>query len=204
MDNERWSMKGATALVTGGSKGIGRAIVEELARFGVVVHTCCRNEEELNAMLNQWKSMNLCVTGSVCDVSNHAQREKLMHEVQSIFNGKLDILVNNAGTGGPGWRPATQITSEEYSSLMATNFESSFHLSQLAHPLLKASGRGNVVFISSIAGTGGFPEGVAVYCCTKGAINQLGRALACEWAGDMIRVNCIAPGIIKTSMTQPF
>ncbi|KAJ3688700.1 hypothetical protein LUZ61_017864 [Rhynchospora tenuis] len=202
MINERWSVEGATALVTGGSKGIGRAIVEELARFGVAVHTCCRNEEELNAMLNQWRSMNLRVTGSICDVSNHAQREKLMDEVRTIFNGKLDILVNNVGTAGPAWKPAAQVTTEEYSSLMATNFDSSFHLSQLAHPLLKTSGNGSVVFISSIAGTQAFSEGFAVYCSTKGAMNQLAKALACEWAGDMIRVNSVAPGFITTPLSK--
>ncbi|XP_078149691.1 tropinone reductase homolog At5g06060-like [Carex rostrata] len=194
---ERWSMQGATALVTGGSKGIGRAIVEELARFGVAVHTCSRNEEELNTMLNQCKLMNLHVTGSVCDVSNRSQREELMDKIRTIFNGKLDILVNNAGGIGPGWIPVTQYTSEEYSNLMATNFDSCFHLAQLAHPFLKASGRGSVVFISSIAGSQGFP-GSAVYCSTKGAMNQLARALACEWAGDMIRVNCVAPGAVNT------
>ncbi|KAJ3688704.1 hypothetical protein LUZ61_017868 [Rhynchospora tenuis] len=172
MNNERWSMKGATALVTGGSKGIGRAIVEELARFGVAVHTCCRHEEELNTMLNQWKSMNLQVTGSICDVSNHAEREKLMDEVQTIFNGKLDILINNVGGLGPGMEPATEFTSEDYSSLMATNLDSSFYLCQLAHPLLKASGRGSVIFISSTVGTAGYAQGLAVYCSTKGSSKQ--------------------------------
>ncbi|KAJ3688705.1 hypothetical protein LUZ61_017869 [Rhynchospora tenuis] len=203
MTNKRWSIEGATALVTGGSKGIGRAIVEELARFGVAVHTCSRNEKELNAMLNQWKSMNLRVTGSVCDVSNHDERKKLMDEVRTIFNGELNIFVNNAGISGPCLKPTTQVTSEEYSSLMTINFDSCFYLSQLAHPLLKASGRGNVVFISSIAGTGGAPQGVAAYSSTKGAMNQLAKSLACEWAGDMIRVNCVAPGFITTSMSKP-
>ncbi|XP_078175452.1 tropinone reductase homolog At5g06060-like [Carex rostrata] len=198
---ERWSMQGATALVTGGSKGIGRAIVEELARFGVAVHTCSRNEEELNTMLNQCKLMNLRVTGSICDVSNRSQREELMDKIRTIFNGKLDILVNNAGGIGPGWIPVTQYTSEEYSNLMATNFDSCFHLTQLAHPFLKASGRGSVVFISSIAGSQGFP-GSVVYSSTKGAMNQLARALACEWAGDMIRVNCVAPGVVNTIIAE--
>ncbi|KAJ4785706.1 NAD(P)-binding Rossmann-fold superfamily protein [Rhynchospora pubera] len=202
MDNERWSMKGATALVTGGSKGIGRGIVEELARFGVSVHTCCRHEEELNAMLNQWRSINLHVTGSICDVSNRAERERLMDEVQTTFNGKLDILINNVGGLGPGMKPATEFTSEDYSSLMATNFDSSFHLCQLAHPLLKASGRGSVVFISSTVGTAGYAEGLAVYCSTKGALNQMAKALACEWARDNIRVNCVAPGWITTPMSK--
>jgi Tropinone reductase 1 len=123
-------------------------------------------------MLNQWKMMNLRVTGSICDVSNRAEREKLMDQIHTIFNGKLDILVNNAGGLGAGWKPATQYTSAEFSHLMATNFDSSFHLTQLAHPFLKESGRGNVIFISSIAGTAGFTEGAAVYSSTKGSLNE--------------------------------
>ncbi|KAJ4749566.1 Tropinone reductase-like protein [Rhynchospora pubera] len=90
---ERWSLKGNTALVTGGTKGIGRGIVEELAGFGVRVHTCARNEQDLNSLLDQWRKINLPVTGSVCDVSSRADREKLMEEVSSIFDGKLNILI---------------------------------------------------------------------------------------------------------------
>ncbi|OAY83471.1 Tropinone reductase [Ananas comosus] len=71
---------------------------------------------------------------------------------------------------------------------MATNFESAFHLSQLAHPLLKASGKGNIVFISSIAGIIGFPS-FSIYAATKGAMNQVTKNLACEWAGDNIRLH---------------
>ncbi|KAJ4821321.1 Tropinone reductase [Rhynchospora pubera] len=196
---ERWSLKGNTALVTGGTKGIGRGIVEELAGFGVRVHTCARNEQDLNNLLDQWRKINLPVTGSVCDVSSRADREKLMEEVSSIFDGKLNILVNNAGGGI--MKPAAEITAEEYYSCMATNFDSCFHLSQLAYPLMKASGRGNVVSISGIAGMGGIP-GCAHYGSAKGALNQLTRTLACEWAKDMIRVNCIAPGLIKTPLAQ--
>ncbi|XP_029122948.2 tropinone reductase homolog At2g29170-like, partial [Elaeis guineensis] len=137
------------------------AIVEELAGFGATVHTCSRNEAELNKCLEQWKSVNIRVTGSVCDVSSRAQREKLMDGVRSIFQGKLNILVsldcgaptyiNNAGAGIV--KPAMDFTTEEYSFLMATN--SSFHPSQLAQPLLKASEAGNIAFISSIVGVVG-------------------------------------------------
>ncbi|KAJ4797529.1 NAD(P)-binding Rossmann-fold superfamily protein [Rhynchospora pubera] len=122
-----------------------------------------------------------------------------MEEVSSIFEGKLDILVNNVG--GSGVKPAIEITAEDYSSCMALNFEACFHLSQLAYPLLKASGRGNVVSISSIAGIGSL-LGCAHYGSAKGAVIQLSRTLACEWAKYMIRVNCIAPGIINTPLTQ--
>ncbi|XP_072954546.1 noroxomaritidine/norcraugsodine reductase-like isoform X1 [Typha angustifolia] len=194
---QRWSLSGMTALVTGGTKGIGHAIVEELAGFGATVHTCSRNEVELKKCLQEWADMNLVVTGSVCDVSSRAERERLMERVSSIFQGKLTILINNAGTGIV--KPTLDCTAEEYSYLMATNLESSFHLSQMAHPLLKASGRGSIVFISSIAGLKSF-KNMSIYSATKGALNQLTKNLACEWANDSIRTNCIAPGPIATPL----
>ena len=72
---------------------IRHAIVEELARFGAAVHTCSRNEAELNECLQQWRALNLKITGSVCDVSSDVEREKLMQTVNSVFHGKLHILV---------------------------------------------------------------------------------------------------------------
>ncbi|KAJ1685184.1 hypothetical protein LUZ63_016574 [Rhynchospora breviuscula] len=122
-----------------------------------------------------------------------------MEEVSSIFEGKLDILVNNVGGGS--MKPAIEITAEDYSSSMALNFEACFHLSQLAYPLLKLSGRGNIVSISSIAGIGA-THGCAHYGSAKGAVIQFSKTLACEWAKDMIRVNCIAPGTINTPLAQ--
>ncbi|THU66350.1 hypothetical protein C4D60_Mb05t13220 [Musa balbisiana] len=95
-DRERWSLVGAAALVTAGTRGIGHAIVEELARFGAAVHTCARNEAELEKCLQRWGAMHLKVTGSVCDVSSPTEREKLMERVKSIFNGKLNILVSRS------------------------------------------------------------------------------------------------------------
>ncbi|XP_038988417.1 noroxomaritidine/norcraugsodine reductase-like [Phoenix dactylifera] len=196
---KKWSLDGTTALVTGGTKGIGHAIVEELAGFGATVHTCSRTEAELNKCLERWKSLNIHVTGSVCDVSSRAEREKLMEDVRSIFQGKLNILVNNAGASIG--KPAVDFTAEEYSFLMATNLESAFHLSQLAHPLLKASGAGSIVFISSIAGVVAIGN-LSIYAATKGAINQLTKNLACEWIEDNIRVNCVVPGFIRTPLVK--
>ncbi|CAL4979033.1 unnamed protein product [Urochloa decumbens] len=199
---ERWSLTGATALVTGGSKGIGHAIVEELARFGARVHTCSRNAADLEECRRQWAEKGLLVTVSVCDVGVHADREALMATVKDTFAGKLDILVNNAGQ--VIFKPAMETTAEEYSRLMATNLESCFHLSQLAHPLLgnaTIAGGESIVHVSSIAGFFGFPA-LAVYCTSKGGMNQLTRSLAAEWAGDNIRVNCVAPGVITTDMSK--
>nr|AFC98466.1 short chain alcohol dehydrogenase-like protein [Atriplex canescens] len=84
---------------------------------------------------------------------------------------------------------------------MATNFESAYHLSQLAYPLFKASGKGNIVFISSIGSIMAFDVG-SVYGAAKGAMNQLAKNLACEWAKDNIRANAVAPGVIWSTLTE--
>lgn len=90
---EKWSLEGTTALVTGGSKGIGYAIVEELANFGARVYTCSRNENELQKCLDIWRKKGLKVEGSVCDLLSHTEREKLMKNIEDVFDGKLNILV---------------------------------------------------------------------------------------------------------------
>ncbi|KAG5557822.1 hypothetical protein RHGRI_007908 [Rhododendron griersonianum] len=185
----RWSLTGMTALVTGGTRGIGHAIVEELATLGATVYTCSRNEAELNRCLQGWAAKGFSVSCSVCDASSRPQLEQLFDKVSSLFNGKLSILINNVGTNIR--KPTTEYTSVEYSMLMATNFESAYHLCQLAYPLLKASGVGSIMFISSVAGLVHVGSG-SIYGASKGAMNQLTKNLACEWAKDNIRCNCVA------------
>ncbi|XP_066384737.1 tropinone reductase homolog At2g29150-like [Miscanthus floridulus] len=91
---ERWSLAGATALVTGGSKGISHAIVEELAGFGVRVHTCSRSAADLEACRRRWSEKGLHVTVSACDLAVCADRERLMETVKATFDGKLDVLLS--------------------------------------------------------------------------------------------------------------
>ncbi|KAH1196686.1 Tropinone reductase [Glycine max] len=172
----RWSLKGNNALVTGGTRGIGHAVVEELAEFGATVVEC---------MLEGVEQKGFSVSGLVCDASSPPQREKLIQQVATAFNGKLNILVNNVGTNVR--KPTIEYTAEEYSKLMATNLDSAYHLSQLAYPLLKASGNGSIVFISSV----------------EAAIDQLTKYLACEWAKDNIRSNSVAPWYTLTSLEEP-
>ncbi|CAL9234783.1 unnamed protein product [Arabidopsis halleri] len=200
-DNSRWSLGGMTALVTGGSKGLGKAMVEELAMLGARVHTCARDETQLQERLREWQAKGFQVTTSVCDVSSRDQREKLMETVSSIFQGKLNILVNNVGTCIT--KPTTKFTEQDYSFLMATNLESTFHLSQLAHPLLKASRSGSIVLMSSAAGVVHINVG-SIYGATKGAMNQLAKNLACEWASDNIRVNSVCPWFIATPLANNY
>ncbi|CAH1446775.1 unnamed protein product [Lactuca virosa] len=197
--SNRWSLQGMTALVTGGTRGIGHAIVEELAEHGATVHTCARNESELNSCLKGWVDKGFEITGSVCDVSLQHDREKLMKDVSCLFDGKLYILVNNVGTNIR--KPMVELTSKEFTTLMSTNFESVFHICQLAYPLLKASKTGSVVFTSSVSAFVSL-KSMTLQGATKGAINQLTRNLACEWAKDGIRSNAVAPWYIKTSMVE--
>ncbi|OMO79069.1 Short-chain dehydrogenase/reductase SDR [Corchorus olitorius] len=197
----RWSLQGMTAVVTGGTKGIGYAIVEELCGFGARVHTCSRNETDLNKCLIDWQAKGFQVTGSVCDVSSQDQREKLINTVSSEFDGKLNILINNVGTNIP--KPTPNFTKEDFSFIMGTNFESAYSLCQLAYPLLKASGAASIVFLSSVCGVVSISVG-SIYGATKGAMNQLAKYLACEWAKDNIRVNSVAPWFIRTPLAEPY
>ncbi|TXG74160.1 hypothetical protein EZV62_002739 [Acer yangbiense] len=206
----RWSLQGMTALVTGGSRGLGHAVVEELAELGASVHMCTIDEAELNKCTQEWEMKGFKVSGSICDVSSRAGRVKLMDQVSNLFNGKLNILcdpaptqINNVGTNVV--KPTVEYSEEDFRFVMATNFESAYHLSQLAHPLLKSaasSGFASIVFMSSGAGIVSVSVG-SLYGVTKGAMNQLAKNLACEWARDNIRANAVAPYFVRTSLTEP-
>ncbi|XP_038713807.1 tropinone reductase homolog At2g29330-like isoform X2 [Tripterygium wilfordii] len=215
--DRRWSLQGMTALVTGGTSGIGLAVVEEFAGLGATVHTCSFNESQLNECLRHWESKGFQVTGSFCDLTSRTQREELMATVSSLFHGNVETLkpnlcfpsqtcvrqgklINNVGTGLV--KPAIEFTADDFSFMTSTNVESGFHLSQLAQPLLKNSGAGSIVFMSSVAGVVSLDVG-ALYGLTKGALIQLTKNLACEWAKDNIRVNAVALWFVKTELTKP-
>jgi len=195
---ERWNLENKKALVTGGTKGIGRAIVEEFLTHGADVHVVARNSEDINQMAEKFIFEKERLHFSALDMSKASDREQLLREVKGRWKS-LDMLVNNVGTNIR--KPAKDYTEEEYSKIFSTNLHSAFDLSVKMHSLLKESGNASIINISSVAGLGHMRTGV-VYGMTKAALNQMTANLAVEWAPDSIRVNAIAPWYIQTPLAE--
>ena len=194
--NKRWTLDNKTALVTGGTKGIGKAIVKEFAEFGAQVIVVSRNEDDFNTLKSEIKSEKIDFIQA--DVSNLDDIGKIISEIEQKYN-TLDILVNNVGTNIR--KPTADYTNNEFDKIINTNLRSAFELSRRAYPLLKKSGQGNIINISSVAGQTHLRTG-SVYGMTKAALIQLTKNLAGEWAKDGIRVNAVAPWYIKTPLAE--
>ena len=196
--NKRWTLDGKTALVTGGTKGMGRAIVESFLSWGADVFFVARNADDIARVESELKDHSKNCHGIQADVSRQADREEIVDFVNSQVQ-KLDILVNNVGTNIR--KKTKDYTAEEFRLIMDTNFTSAFDLSKQLLPLLKASGKASVVFNSSVAGINHIRTG-SVYGATKAAMIQLAKNLAVEWAEHGIRVNAVAPFYIKTPFVE--
>ncbi len=197
MEN-RWSLKGKKALVTGATKGIGAAIVQELTALGAEVLLVARNEADIKQAIETYQNQGFNVTGIAADVSDRESYQRIVDHLTITWN-KLDIFVNNVGTSIR--KPSANYDFSEYDHIMNTNLRSAFELSRLLYPFLKRSDQGNVVYISSVAGQTHIKTG-AVYGMTKSAIIQLTKNLAAEWAADNIRVNAVAPWYIQTPLVE--
>ncbi|GMH35059.1 hypothetical protein BSKO_02927 [Bryopsis sp. KO-2023] len=200
MADARFGLPDRCCLVTGGTKGIGKEVVEELGGLGAKVFTCARTEKDLTEVLERWRSSGLDVQGCIADVSDEESRQNLMEKVKSAFDGRLDILVNNVGYNIR--KTTLEYTSEDFDALMSTNIKSAFALCQLCHPMLKLSEHASIVFLSSAVAAARASNTGVLYSMSKAAMNQITKNLACEWAKDGIRVNAVSPWYIKTELAN--
>jgi len=190
---------GKTAIVTGGSRGIGREIVRVLAAEGAdVTFFYLQNSEAAEALQTECRASGSEVTALPVDVRN---AEECGQAVESVLDrtDRIDILVNNAGVIRDNLLPA--FTVEEISDVFATNVLGVFHITGAVAPVMMRQRGGAIINISSVSGEKG-GRGQTNYAASKGAINGFTRALAVELAPRKIRVNAVAPGLIDTEMSR--
>jgi len=196
--SDKWSLTGKTALITGATRGIGKAIADEFVSLGASVYLVARNPADLEKLINSFDLGMDKVDGIVADISIPADRKKIFDNVISKWH-KMNILVNNVGTNIR--KKTVDYTDEEIEFIFQTNLKSAYDLSRRFYPLLAGSGNGSIINISSVAGLTSLKTG-SVYGMTKAAMVQMTKNLACEWAGENIRVNAIAPWYIETPLAK--
>ncbi|MBX5465509.1 MAG: 3-oxoacyl-ACP reductase FabG [Clostridia bacterium] len=195
-------MGGRAALVTGGSRGLGLAIARGLARAGARVLVTARRREWLEPAVEEARREGLELEGFLGDVSDAAQARAMVARALELFGG-LDVLVNNAGRS---WgAPLESMPPEKWREVLEVNLTGPFLLCQAAAEALKASGRGRVINVASVAGLVGAPASVleaSGYTASKGGLIALTRDLAVKWAPSGVTVNAIAPGFIPTRLAE--
>jgi len=197
-EQAKWRLDGKTALVTGGTKGIGRAVVEQLAILGAKVTFVARDKARVRECEMSLHKDDHDVCGVASNLADRSGRAFLFDAITDHF-GQLDILVNNVGTNVR--KPVASYTEEEIGTIFRTNLDSAFDLSRRCHPLLKKAGAGTIVNIASVGGLTHICTGTP-YAMTKAAMIQMSRNLAVEWADDGIRVNTVAPWYIDTPLAR--
>ena len=188
-------LQGKTAIVTGGTKGIGRGIAEALLRVGVNVCLSARHEAEIERTVVELNSIGEGrAVGFVCDVRNHDQVRSLLENANNTFGG-IDILVNNAGIGI--FNSVENMSVEDFRATLETNLFGVFYCCHEAIPLMKKRGGGYIINISSLAGTNAHPQ-MAAYNASKFGLNGFSEALMQEVRHDGIKVSYIMPGSVNT------
>ncbi len=185
-----WNLQNKTALVTGGSKGIGKSICEVFATLGAKVIAVSRSPIEFE---------NKSIINIAADITTKEGLDVISDTLAKSDN-KLDILVNNAGTNIR--KRTTDFEDSEVNFLFDTNFKSAYNLCKMCYPLLKESNYPSIINIASLAGKQIVKTG-APYATAKAALSHLTKYLAVEWAKDKIRVNAIEPWYIETPLTKP-
>jgi NAD(P)-dependent dehydrogenase (short-subunit alcohol dehydrogenase family) len=196
-----FSLAGKVAVITGSSKGIGKAIAERMAEQGAKVVISSRKAgpcEEVAAAINAKHGAGTAISVPA-NISSKEQLKNLVDETNKRF-GKIDVLVCNAASN-PYYGPMMGIEDDQFRKIFENNVLSNHWLMGFVLPQMQARKDGSIIIVSSIGGLRGSPV-IGAYCVSKAADLQLARNLAHEYGPDNIRVNCIAPGLIKTDFAK--
>jgi len=194
----RFSLDGKVALVTGGTRGIGRAVALEFARAGARLVVASRKQEAVDATVAELKAAGTEASGLAANVSRPADHARIIDHAVSMFGG-LDILVNNAAVN-PVYGPLEATDADAFDKIIAVNVRAPFELAKLALPHFRARGGGVILNISSIGALTPEPS-LGIYSVSKAALISLTQALARSWGSDNVRANAICPGLIRTDFS---
>jgi NAD(P)-dependent dehydrogenase (short-subunit alcohol dehydrogenase family) len=199
---ELFSLKGKTAIVTGGGRGLGEQIATIFAEAGANVVVCSRNEEACKDISKRLEEKGVGSLGLGCDVSRQDDIARVVEETMKEF-GQIDILVNNSGTS---WgAPALEMPVDKWDKVMDINLKAVFLFSQAVGRIMKEQGSGKIINIASVAGIGGqdprMMDAIG-YATSKGAVITLTKDFAVKLAPYNVHVNAIAPGFFPTKMAK--
>lgn len=199
MASPLFDLSGKTALITGSTKGIGRAIAEHLARAGARVVISSRKAEACEQVRAEFVALGLAAIAVPCNVGQKAELENLVARAMQAY-GRIDILVCNAATN-PVHGPTAGVSDEAFDKIMGTNVRGTWQLCNLVIPQMAERNDGAVILLSSIAALKGNAS-IGLYGVSKAAEAALARNLALEWGPRNVRVNAIAPGLVKTDFAR--
>lgn len=201
MTTNLFDLTGKVAVVTGSSRGIGKAIAQQMAAHGAKVVISSRKQSACDEVAAELNAKHGAGTAIACaaSISSKEELQRLVNEAVAAF-GKIDILVCNAATN-PHFGPMSTVTDEQFQKTLMNNIVSNHWLINMAAPAMRERKEGSIIIVSSIGGLHG-SDVIGVYNISKAGDIQLARNLALEFGKDNVRVNCIAPGLIKTDFAR--
>lgn len=199
MTDSLFDLSGKVAVVTGSSRGIGRAIAERLAQHGAKVVVSSRKAEACEPVARAINDKGGTATVIPCNISYKEQLQHLVDATTALWGG-IDILVCNAAVN-PHYGASATISDDAYEKIMGSNVRSNFWLCNMVCPQMEQRGGGSIIIVSSIGGLHGSGT-LGVYSLSKAADMQMARNLAVEWGTRNIRANCIAPGLVRTDFAR--
>jgi NAD(P)-dependent dehydrogenase (short-subunit alcohol dehydrogenase family) len=196
----RFDLSGRVAVITGATRGIGRAIAFQLGRAGAAVVISSRKPEAVSETVNALEAERITTRGFPANVGRLDEARALIAHATSELGG-IDILVNNAAVS-PLYGPLTSMTESAFDKIMGVNVKAPLELACRALPIMAARGGGSIVNMSSVDGLRPDHD-LAVYSASKAALISLTKAMALEWGAQNVRANAICPGLIKTDFSAP-